>query len=280
MPLFLDTRGRSTLGIGICGRCSRKMSLEDLYPDPNYPGLRVCRDDLDQFDPWRLPPPPPDQITLLNPRPDTHLYPFDPIPVYADQIEGITQIQVTNPWRPSRVYRKGSTVTPLNANDPSIDGPQYEFMALNNGVSGQAFPTWPSNAGVQFAEGTVTWLCLGLYLLDGNQQPVAGLSNIPVPPVAPTLITGLSNDGGVLVLDDPAAWPAVPVLLGGLWSNGGVCSLAPGAIFNPLVPPIQFGTITAGQLLFLGGAAIQQTQANQGYLWCPGGIDGGDILVA
>ena len=47
MPVYLSTRGKTTLGIGICGRCSRKFSLDDLYPDPNYPGLRVCKDDMD-----------------------------------------------------------------------------------------------------------------------------------------------------------------------------------------------------------------------------------------
>lgn len=70
MPRFLDTRGRSTLGIGICDRCSRKFSLDDLYSDPNSPGLRVCKDDLDQLDPWRLAPASPDAITLPFVRPD------------------------------------------------------------------------------------------------------------------------------------------------------------------------------------------------------------------
>lgn len=73
MSVFLDTRGRSTLGIGVCGRCSRKMSLDDLYPDANYPGLRVCREDLDEYDPYRLPARQPEVITLQYPRPDTPL---------------------------------------------------------------------------------------------------------------------------------------------------------------------------------------------------------------
>lgn len=46
MGAYLNTRGKSTLAIGICGRCSRKFSLDDLYSDPNYPGLKVCRVDL------------------------------------------------------------------------------------------------------------------------------------------------------------------------------------------------------------------------------------------
>jgi hypothetical protein len=73
MSIWLDTRGRSTLGIGLCARCSRKMSLEELFSDPNSPGLKVCRADLDQLDPYRLPPRQPDQITLPFVRPDSPL---------------------------------------------------------------------------------------------------------------------------------------------------------------------------------------------------------------
>ena len=55
MAIWLDTTGRGTLGIGICDRCRRKMSIEDLWPDMNSPGLRVCLEDRDQLDPYRLP---------------------------------------------------------------------------------------------------------------------------------------------------------------------------------------------------------------------------------
>lgn len=75
MPVYLDTRGKTTLGIGICGRCSRKFSLDDLQSDPNTPGLMVCRVDRDQFDPYRLPARQPDQITLRFSRPDVPLVP-------------------------------------------------------------------------------------------------------------------------------------------------------------------------------------------------------------
>lgn len=73
MPTFLNTRGRATLAIAICGRCSRKFPYDELMPDPNYPGLRVCRDDLDQFDPYRLPARQTENIALRFPRPDTPL---------------------------------------------------------------------------------------------------------------------------------------------------------------------------------------------------------------
>ena len=75
MPVFLDTRGRSTVAIAICGRCSRKFPYDELMPDPNYPGLRVCKDDLDDYDPYRLPARQTENISLRFPRPDTPLEP-------------------------------------------------------------------------------------------------------------------------------------------------------------------------------------------------------------
>ena len=73
MPVYLDTRGQSTLGIAICARCSRKFPLAELQSDPNYPNLMVCKEDTDQYDPYRLAPRPPDQIVLPFVRPDLPL---------------------------------------------------------------------------------------------------------------------------------------------------------------------------------------------------------------
>ncbi len=79
MPKFLDTRGKTTLGIAICGRCSQKFSIDDLYQDPNIgPGLLFCAADIDDYDPWRLPARPPDKIALRYARPDVPLDPGDP----------------------------------------------------------------------------------------------------------------------------------------------------------------------------------------------------------
>jgi len=70
MPVYLDTRGEAVLSIAICDRCSRKFPYGALYSDPNSPGLRVCEQDLDQFDPWRLAARQTENITLRHPRPD------------------------------------------------------------------------------------------------------------------------------------------------------------------------------------------------------------------
>lgn len=68
---WLDTTGEPTLGVAICGRCSAKLPLAQLYSDPNAPGLMVCIDDLDVLDPWRLPARETELINLPFVRPDT-----------------------------------------------------------------------------------------------------------------------------------------------------------------------------------------------------------------
>ena len=71
MPVYLDTRSNSVLSVAVCDRCNRKFPYVDLMPDPNFPGMRVCKDDVDNFDPWRLPARQTENIALRFPRPDT-----------------------------------------------------------------------------------------------------------------------------------------------------------------------------------------------------------------
>lgn len=73
MSIYVDTRGLSIIAIGICGRCSLKFPLIDLIEDPNSPGLLVCKEDVDDYDPYRLPPRETEDITLEYPRPDVRL---------------------------------------------------------------------------------------------------------------------------------------------------------------------------------------------------------------
>lgn len=83
MPVFLNTLGKSTLGIGICDRCHMKFPLDQLQPDRNTPGLRVCEKDNDDFDPYRLPALQDDRINLPFTRPDEPLA-LPPPPVVYD----------------------------------------------------------------------------------------------------------------------------------------------------------------------------------------------------
>ena len=80
MPIFIDPTGRSTFGLGVCSRCWQKFSLEDLYSDPNSPGLKVCLNDLDDYDPYRLPARRTEDITLPFYRPDEDLTAGGPVP--------------------------------------------------------------------------------------------------------------------------------------------------------------------------------------------------------
>jgi hypothetical protein len=71
MPRFIDTRGYSTIAIGVCDRCKMKRPLAVFQSDPNFPGLRVCDQGCkDQFDPYRLPARKTERIALRFPRPD------------------------------------------------------------------------------------------------------------------------------------------------------------------------------------------------------------------
>ena len=73
MSLYLNPRGRANYGLGVCGRCARKFFLDQLHSDPNAPGLMVCRRDLDELDPYRLPARETEDITLPFVRPDEPL---------------------------------------------------------------------------------------------------------------------------------------------------------------------------------------------------------------
>lgn len=100
MPVFLNTLGNSTLGIGVCDRCKFKRPLGMLGPDGNIPGLRVCQDKSgckDEFDPWRLPALQDDRINLPFVRPDediaipTPAVEYDPFRVTQDDEYRTTQ---------------------------------------------------------------------------------------------------------------------------------------------------------------------------------------------
>ncbi len=47
--------------------------MDDLFSDPNTPGLKVCIDDMDQYDPYRLPARRTEDIALRFTRPDFDL---------------------------------------------------------------------------------------------------------------------------------------------------------------------------------------------------------------
>jgi hypothetical protein len=152
MPLYLDPRGRTNYGLGICARCSCKFFLDELYPDPNAPGLRVCLADLDSIDPYRLPARAPDNLVLPFCRPDASIairYSGGVnVPLYTNPIFGINQINAARPWAANTLYRTGDSITPQNVDLETTTLPQNWWLCLVGGVSGATPPDWPSEAGV------------------------------------------------------------------------------------------------------------------------------------
>jgi hypothetical protein len=83
-------------------------------PDPNFPGMRVCKDDLDKFDPWRLPALQTENIALRFPRPDVSVATG---PIGGDQIMTENGFQNDNAMFIEGVSTfEGSTQGDLNTN--------------------------------------------------------------------------------------------------------------------------------------------------------------------
>jgi hypothetical protein len=70
MKTWFDPTGHPYYAVGVCDRCNRTFVLDELIQDGNLPGLRVCREDWDELDPYRLPPRQPDNVVLPFVRPD------------------------------------------------------------------------------------------------------------------------------------------------------------------------------------------------------------------
>lgn len=132
MTEWLDPSGRTTYGIGLCDRCHQKFPLDELYRDPNAPGLRVCLEDLDVYDPYRLPARQTENIALPFTRPDESLDtsllppPSENLPGVSLAVTSTTSTSVSLGWTPPgeaivvsyRVYR-------------SVDGGAYSLLATD-----------------------------------------------------------------------------------------------------------------------------------------------------
>lgn len=191
MPMYLDTRGDGKVAIAICSRCSCKFPYTALSPDPNYPGLLVCDDDLDELDPWRLPARETENISLDHPRPDLTLTP-GPMNVPVAPLQEVINIetgyiiavdntlpqpnllavappvtvqQQPKPWTANTFYPLGFEVTPGNAIGPTaVNQEIFVYLAMTPGRSGGTPPTFPPGAGREVTDHQVIWLCIGLFL--------------------------------------------------------------------------------------------------------------------
>jgi len=136
MAVFLDTSSYSVLSVSVCDRCNRKFPYVELMPDPNFPGMRVCKDDLDDFDPWRLPARQTENIALRFPRPDVSVAtgPIGGNEIMTEngfQNDNSLFIQGTN-----QTYANNTGNLNTNSNvvpSPAILYPYIEIVAPNTG---------------------------------------------------------------------------------------------------------------------------------------------------
>lgn len=73
MGLYLPVKTSGSASVAICDRCKTKVYYDDLMPDGNSPGLRVCASCRDDKDPYRYPARKTENISLKYPRPDEPL---------------------------------------------------------------------------------------------------------------------------------------------------------------------------------------------------------------
>lgn len=258
MPIFLDTRGRTSLGIAVCARCGIKMPRDELRRDPNYPGLMVCADDCDDLDPYRLPARETDDITMEWTRPDFSLspgpmfVPINPLPPFTGLLNEGNVLAFADPFDPrfptdptglppGTVWNNGGAAAVIPGITPNLTQPPIQFGFLTAEqllvMGGGNFQLTPPLDGSH-----IIW----------NND---GLLVIAMP------YTGLGNDGGVVTLLDPIGYPLsyIGLPLGALWNNGGVIGIIDGSIPNPAAAPVFFGEITAFKLLILGGGNLPTT---------------------
>lgn len=186
MPKFLDTRGKASLAVGICDRCKCKFPLVDLYMDPNSPGLRVCKDDLDEFDPYRLPARELESVTLEFARPDVALVKgiqgggITPLQAVKGQnglinvetspnndvslAPPVTNIYVKSSWVAKLAYLLGAQVTWAPAGTDTAALTLYAFLCVVPGTSGNTPPNWSITQGTVVQDNTVTWLNMGVFI--------------------------------------------------------------------------------------------------------------------
>ena len=130
MPVYLDTRGNSVLSVAVCDRCNRKFAYTELMPDPNFPGMRVCKDDLDKFDPWRLPARQTENISLRFPRPDVSV--ALPNNLLDTQGDPNTYVQYDNLYIDGAPYGQGGAPGDLDLNSKYVAYPPPLSPAIYN----------------------------------------------------------------------------------------------------------------------------------------------------
>ena len=184
MPVYLDTRGNSVLAVGICDRCSRKFPYVELMPDPNFPGMRVCKDDKDNFDPWRLPALQTENIALRFPRPDVSI--------------ALTPEEILLPGGftegPDSIFIQGVPPDSGASGDLSYaNNSPYSTMSLNPVIGAINPNTGPAAGGTPILINGNNLTDVYSVVIAGKQATFTLISSLQILAVTPAYMAGLAD---------------------------------------------------------------------------------------
>ena len=184
MPVYIDTRGNSILSVAICDRCSRKFAYNELMPDPNFPGMRVCKDDLDKFDPWRLPARQTENIALRFPRPDVSI--------------ALTPGQIMLPGGftegPDSIFIQGVPPDSGASGDLSyLNNSPYSTMSLNPVIGAINPNTGPAAGGTPILINGNNFTDVYSVTIAGKQATFELISSLQISAVTPAYMAGLAD---------------------------------------------------------------------------------------
>lgn len=143
-----------------------------------------------------------------------------------------------------------------------------------NGVNGTDYPVLDNPPSISVSGNTFTITSFDDSVFTALQDLISNrLVSIPFQYNFVFNGVGFINDGGLLWMTEPLNYPTTPIGLstGAVWYNGGTVTVVPGGPGTG--SPVYFGTITAAELLALGGGGLPTTNPNNAnQLWCNGGV--------
>jgi hypothetical protein len=198
------------------------MPLHELHSDPNAPGLLVCVEDLDQYDPYRLAPRETENIALRYPRPDVPLYPgpvLDPVLPLQGAVDPntilVTQTDIL-------IGSGDDTPTEVFTTPPEViaSGETQETVYTGNSILGVNPATTQGVAvapPVHKVRVTVPWAPNTYYPVGASVTPInpvgmqaAGLTIYTFTCIAPGISGNIAPDWTVFpgtgVLDNQVFW--------------------------------------------------------------------------
>ena len=145
-----------------------------------------------------------------------------------------------------------------------------------HGVNGTDYPVLNEPPSITVSGTTFTISAFNDPFLQSLQQALAnGAIALPFQYNYVFISIVFVNDGGVLQMTGPLDYPtsSTGLAAGAVWYNGGTISVVAGVAPSPTAPPVYLDSLTADELLALGGGNLPLTNpANTGQLWNNGGM--------